>query len=295
MYKILKKRFLNENTYEMIIDAPRVSKNCMPGQFIILKLDEEGERIPLTIADYDREKGTITIVVQKVGASTTKLSYLNEGDEIEDFAGPIGLPSELTNESIEDLKKKKILFVGGGVGIAPIYPQVKWLHENGVDCDVIVGARSKDILIYEDEIKSVCTNLYIATDDGSYGKKGLVTEVIQDLYNEGKKYDVCISIGPLVMMKFVCKLTKTLDLPTVVSMNPIMVDGTGMCGCCRVNVGDEVKFACVDGPEFDGHLIDFDNVIARSKIYQTEEGRAMLKLQEGDTHHGGCGNCGGDE
>ena len=295
MYKILKKRFLNENTYEMIIDAPRVSKNCMPGQFIILKLDEEGERIPLTIADYDREKGTITIVVQKVGASTTKLSYLNEGDEIEDFAGPIGLPSELTNESIEDLKKKKILFVGGGVGIAPIYPQVKWLHENGVDCDVIVGARSKDILIYEDEIKSVCTNLYIATDDGSYGKKGLVTEVIQDLYNEGKKYDVCISIGPLVMMKFVCKLTKTLDLPTVVSMNPIMVDGTGMCGCCRVNVGDEVKFACVDGPEFDGHLIDFDNVIARSKIYQTEEGRAMLKLQEGDTHHGGCGNCGGDK
>ncbi|MBP3255584.1 MAG: sulfide/dihydroorotate dehydrogenase-like FAD/NAD-binding protein [Clostridia bacterium] len=295
MYKILKKRFLNENTYEMVIDAPRVSKNCMPGQFIILKLDDKGERIPLTIADFDREKGTITIVVQKVGASTTKLSYLNEGDYVEDFAGPIGLASELTNESIEDLKKKKILFVGGGVGIAPIYPQAKWLHENGVDCDVIVGARSKDILIYEDEIRKVCKNLYIATDDGSYGKKGLVTDVIQDLYNEGKKYDVCISIGPLVMMKFVCRLTKTLNLKTIVSMNPIMVDGTGMCGCCRVNVGDEVKFACVDGPEFDGHLIDFDNVIARSKIYQTEEGRAMLKLQEGDTHHGGCGNCGGDK
>ena len=295
MYKIIKKRFLNENTYEMIIEAPRVSKNCMPGQFIVLKLDDKGERIPLTIADYDREKGTITIVVQKVGASTTKLSYLNEGDSIEDFAGPVGLPSELTNENIDDLKQKKILFVGGGVGIAPIYPQAKWLHENGVDCDVIVGARSKDILIYEDEIKEVCKNLYITTDDGSYGEKGLVTDVIQKLYDEGKKYDVCISIGPLVMMKFVCKLTKTLDLKTIVSMNPIMVDGTGMCGCCRVNVGDEVKFACVDGPEFDGHLIDFDNVIARSKIYKTEEGRAMLKLQEGDTHHGGCGVCGGDK
>ena len=295
MYKIIKKRFLNENTYEMIIEAPRVSKNCMPGQFIVLKLDDKGERIPLTIADYDRENGTITIVVQKVGASTTKLSYLNEGDSIEDFAGPVGLPSELTNENIDDLKQKKILFVGGGVGIAPIYPQAKWLHENGVDCDVIVGARSKDILIYEDEIKEVCKNLYITTDDGSYGEKGLVTDVIQKLYDEGNKYDVCISIGPLVMMKFVCKLTKTLDLKTIVSMNPIMVDGTGMCGCCRVNVGDEVKFACVDGPEFDGHLIDFDNVIARSKIYKTEEGRAMLKLQEGETHHGGCGVCGGDK
>lgn len=295
MYKIVKKRFLNDNTFEMVIEAPRVSKNCMPGQFIILKIDDQGERVPLTIADYNRENGTITIVVQAIGATTTKLSYLNEGDYIEDFAGPIGMPSELTKENIEDLKKKKILFVGGGVGIAPIYPQAKWLFDNGIDCDVIVGARSKNILIYEDEIKNVCNNLYIATDDGSYGKKGLVTDVIQDLYNQNKKYDICISIGPLIMMKFVCKLTKELNLPTIVSMNPLMVDGTGMCGCCRITVGDEVKFACVDGPEFDGHKIDFDNVMKRSRIYKTEEGRAMLKLQEGDTHHGGCGICGGDK
>ena len=295
MYKIIKKRSLNANTYEMIIDAPRVAKNCMPGQFIILKIDEYGERIPLTIADYDREKGTITIVFQTIGVSTTKLSYLEEGEYIEDFVGPIGMPSEFTKQDINELKNKKILFVGGGVGVAPIYPQAKWLHENGVDCDIIVGARSKDILIYEDELKSVCKNLYITTDDGSYVRKGMVTNVLEDLYNDGKKYDVCISIGPLIMMKFVCLLTKKLELPTIVSMNPLMVDGTGMCGCCRLNVGGEVKFACVDGPEFDGHKIDFDNVMKRARIYKTEEGRAMLKLQEGDTHHGGCGLCGGDK
>lgn len=295
MYRIIKKRSLNTNTYEMIIDASRVAKNCLPGQFIILKIDEYGERIPLTIADYDREKGTITIVFQTIGASTTKLSYLEEGDCIEDFVGPIGMPSEFTKQDINELKNKKILFIGGGVGVAPIYPQAKWLHENGVDCDIIVGARSKDILIYEDELKSVCKNLFITTDDGSYVRKGMVTNVLEDLYNDGKKYDVCISIGPLIMMKFVCLLTKKLELPTIVSMNPLMVDGTGMCGCCRLNVGGEVKFACVDGPEFDGHKIDFDNVMKRARIYKTEEGRAMLKLQEGDTHHGGCGICGGDK
>ncbi len=295
MYKIIKKRFLNENTFEMVIEAKRVSKNCLPGQFIILKIDEEGERIPLTIADYDREKGTITIVVQVIGASTTKLSHLEEGEFIQDFVGPIGMPSELTKEKIEDLKNKKILFVGGGVGVAPVYPQAKWLHNNGVDCDVIIGARSKDIIIYEEEMKKVCKNLYITTDDGSYIRKGMVTNVIEDLYKEGKKYDLCIAIGPLIMMKFVCKLTKTLNLKTIVSMNPLMVDGTGMCGCCRINVGDEVKFACVDGPEFDGHKIDFDNVMKRAQIYKTEEGRAMLKLKEGKTHHGGCGVCGGEK
>ena len=295
MYKIVKKKSLNTNTYEMIIDAPRVAKNCMPGQFIILKIDEYGERIPLTIADYNRENGTITIVFQTIGATTTKLSQLEEGEYIEDFVGPIGMPSEFTKQNISELKKQKILFIGGGVGVAPIYPQAKWLHENGVDCDIIVGARSKDILIYEKELKSVCKNLYITTDDGSYVRKGMVTNVLEDLYNDGKKYDVCISIGPLIMMKFVCLLTKKLELPTIVSMNPLMVDGTGMCGCCRLNVGGEVKFACVDGPEFDGHKIDFDNVMKRARIYKTEEGRAMLKLQEGDTHHGGCGLCGGDK
>ncbi|MDE6949807.1 MAG: sulfide/dihydroorotate dehydrogenase-like FAD/NAD-binding protein, partial [Lachnospiraceae bacterium] len=190
------------------------------------------------------------------------------------------------------LRSKKILFVAGGVGTAPVYPQVKWLKEQGIAADVIVGAKTKDILIMEKEMKAVAGNLYITTDDGSYGRSGMVTKVIEDLINEGKQYDVCIAIGPMIMMKFVCKLTKELNLPTVVSLNPIMVDGTGMCGACRVLVGGEVKFACVDGPEFDGHLVDFDNAMKRQQQYKTEEGRAMLRQQEGDTHHGGCGNCG---
>ena len=295
MYKIVKKRKLNDNTYEMIIDAPRVSKKCLPGQFIILKIDEKGERIPLTIADYNREEHNVTIVFQEIGYSTKKLAKLEEGDFIEDFVGPIGMPSELTQTNLDELKNKKIVFIGGGVGVAPVYPQVKWLHENNIDADVIVGARSKDILIYEDELKSVSKNLFITTDDGSYVRKGMVTNVLEDLYNNGEKYDLCIAIGPLIMMKFVCKLTKTLNLPTVVSMNPLMVDGTGMCGACRVVVGNEVKFACIDGPEFDGHLVDFDGAMLRSRIYKTEEGRAMLKLEEGETHHGGCGFCGGDK
>ena len=192
---------------------------------------------------------------------------------------------------IEELKKKKILFVAGGVGTAPVYPQVKWLHEHGVDCDVIMGSRNKDLLILEDEMKKVATNLYVTTDDGSYGFKGTGTAQLQELWDNGNRYDHCVAIGPMIMMKFVCKLTKELGIPTVVSMNPIMVDGTGMCGACRLVVGDEVKFACVDGPEFDGHLVDFDQAMRRQAQYKTEEGRAMLKLQEGATHHGGCGNC----
>ncbi len=194
-------------------------------------------------------------------------------------------------EFVEELKKKKILFVAGGVGTAPVYPQVKWLHEHGVDCDVIMGSRNKDLLILEDEMKKVATNLYVTTDDGSYGFKGTGTAQLQELWDNGKRYDHCVAIGPMIMMKFVCKLTKELGIPTVVSMNPIMVDGTGMCGACRLVVGDEVKFACVDGPEFDGHLVDFDQAMRRQAQYKTEEGRAMLKLQEGATHHGGCGNC----
>ena len=196
---------------------------------------------------------------------------------------------------MDDLKKKNILFVAGGLGTAPVYPQVKWLHEQGVDADVIVGAKTKDLIIMEDEMKAVAGNLYITTDDGSYGRSGMVTKVIDDLYAEGKQYDVCITIGPMIMMKFVCLLTKKFNLKTIVSMNPIMVDGTGMCGACRLTVGDQVKFACVDGPEFDGHLVNFDEAMKRQQIYKTAEGRKYLAIKEGDTHHGGCGNCGGDK
>lgn len=295
MYKILKAEKLANNIYLMDIEAPRIVKSCNPGQFIIAKLDEKGERIPLTICDYDRENGTVTIVFQVIGASTEKMAKLNAGDSFRDFTGPLGQPSEFVSEDLEELKKKKFLFVAGGVGTAPVYPQVKWLHEHGIEADVIVGAKTKDILILEEEMKKV-GNLIVATDDGSYGFKGMVTEVIKDLVNnQGKKYDVCVAIGPMIMMKFVCLLTKELNIPTIVSLNPIMVDGTGMCGACRVIVGDEVKFACVDGPEFDGHKVDFDQAMKRQQMYKTEEGRALLKLREGDTHHGGGCGCGGDK
>ena len=295
MYKIRKAEKLADKIYLMDVEAPRVAKHCEPGQFVIVKMDDKGERIPLTICDYDREEGTITIVFQTVGASTEKMAQLKAGDSFRDFTGPLGCPSELISEDIESLKNKKILFVAGGVGAAPVYPQVKWMHAHGIDVDVIVGSKTKDMLILEKEMEAVAGNLYVTTDDGSYGRSGMVTAVIEDLVqNEGKHYDVCVAIGPMIMMKFVCLLTKKLEIPTIVSMNPIMVDGTGMCGACRLQVGDEIKFACVDGPEFDGHLVDFDQAMKRSRMYQTEEGRAMLKLQEGDTHHGGCGNCGGD-
>ena len=292
MFEILEKAQLNETIYRMVVRAKRVAKNCLPGQFVIVRMDDDGERIPLTICDYDREKETVTIVFQVVGAETRRMTALETGDCFRDFVGPLGCPSELCREDAEKLKQKKILFVAGGVGTAPVYPQVKWLKEQGVAADVIVGAKTKDILIMEEEMKAVAGNLYITTDDGSYGRSGMVTKVIEDLVKEGKQYDVCIAIGPMIMMKFVCKLTKELDLPTVVSLNPIMVDGTGMCGACRVLVDGKVKFACVDGPEFDGHLVDFDNAMKRQQQYKTEEGRAMLRLQEGDTHHGGCGECG---
>ncbi|HIR26800.1 MAG TPA: sulfide/dihydroorotate dehydrogenase-like FAD/NAD-binding protein [Candidatus Choladousia intestinigallinarum] len=295
MYKILKAGKLAGNIYEMVVEAPRVAKRCLPGQFIIVKADEKGERIPLTICDYDREAGTITIVFQPVGASTEKFSKLQAGDSFRDFVGPLGRPSELCTDDLEEVRKKKILFVAGGVGTAPVYPQVKWLHEHGIAADVIVGAKTKDLVILEKELSEVAGNLYVTTDDGSYGRSGMVTKVIDDLHSEGKTYDLCVSIGPMIMMKFCCLTTKKYNLKTIVSMNPIMVDGTGMCGACRIVVGDEVKFACVDGPEFDGHLIDFDAAMKRQTLYKTEEGRALLKLQEGDTHHGGCGNCGGDK
>ena len=295
MYKILEAKELTANIFSMVVEAERVAKSCEPGQFVIVRTDADAERIPLTICDYDREKGTVTIVFQIVGAGTQYMSSLKAGDAFHDFVGPLGCPSEFVKENIEELKKKSILFVAGGVGTAPVYPQVKWLHEHGVAADVIVGAKTKDILILEDEMKAVAGNLYVTTDDGSYGRSGMVTQTITDLINEGKHYDVCVAIGPMIMMKFVCKLTKELNLPTVVSLNPIMVDGTGMCGACRVTIGDEVKFACVAGPEFDGHLVNFDEAMQRQQIYKTAEGRAYLKAKEGDTHHGGCGNCGGDK
>ncbi len=295
MYKIVKAQNLAEKIYLMDVEAPRVAKHCEPGQFVIVKMDEKGERVPLTICDYDREAGTITIVFQALGASTQKMALLGEGDYFRDFVGPLGCPSEFVKEDIESLKGKKILFVGGGVGAAPVYPQVKWMHEHGVDVDVIIGAKTKDMLILEKEMTAVAGNYYPCTDDGSYGHAGMVTTKIEKLVEDGNKYDVCIAIGPMIMMKFVCLLTKKLEIPTIVSMNPIMVDGTGMCGACRLQVGNEIKFACVDGPEFDGHLVDFDQAMKRQQMYKSKEGRALLKEIEGNTHHGGCGHCGGDE
>ncbi len=296
MYKILSKRLLANNIYLMDIEAPRVARSSEPGQFVIVKLDEKGERIPLTICDYNREKGSVTIVFQTLGQSTKKMALLEEGDFVSDFVGPLGQPSEMVEENLEELKNKKIIFIAGGVGTAPVYPQVKWLHERGIACDVIVGAKNKELVILEEEMKAVAGNLYICTDDGSYGFKGMVTEKLKDLVNnEGISYDRAIAIGPMIMMKFVALLTKELNIPTVVSLNPIMVDGTGMCGACRVTVGGEVKFACVDGPEFDGHKVNFDEAMRRQAMYKSEEGRAILKVEEGDTHHhGGCG-CGGDK
>ena len=294
MYPIVRKEQLADQIILMDIKAPRVAKSCLPGQFIIAKVDEVGERIPLTICDYDREKETVTIVVQTIGAGTRRMMSLNVGDELEDFVGPLGCASELCmEENLEETKKKKIVFVAGGLGTAPVYPQVKWLHEHGIDADVIMGSRTKDLLFYIDEMKAVAGNVYVTTDDGSYGFHGMGTNQLEELVKEGKHYDVCVAIGPMIMMKFVCLLTKKLEIPTVVSMNPIMVDGTGMCGACRLVVDGKVKFACVDGPEFDGHLVDFDQAMKRQQQYKTQEGRAKLAYEEGDTHHGGCGHCNG--
>ena len=289
MYEITKVEHLVDKDWLMVIKAPFVAKKCEPGQFMIAKLGELGERIPFTIADYDREAETITIVFQVVGASTEKMSHLKAGDSFTDIVGPLGRPSEMIDTPIEELKKDSFIFIAGGVGAAPVYPQVKWLHEHGIEADVILGARNKDLLIMEEDLRKVAANVYVCTDDGSYGEKGVVTDILKKLVNEdGKKYTKCVAIGPVIMMKFACLTTKDLGIPTIVSMNPIMIDGTGMCGACRLIVGDKVKFACVDGPEFDGHLVDFDLAMKRQRQYKDEEGRAMLALQEGATHSGGC-------
>lgn len=282
MYQIVSKRELTDNIFLMDIKAPRVAKSAKPGQFIIIKNDIKGERIPLTIADYDKEAGTVAIVFQAVGDGTKQLASFEALDYVCDFVGPLGQPSEFIEEDIEELKNKNIIFIAGGVGAAPVYPQVKWMHEQGIKCDVIVGSRNKELLILEDEMKAVAGNLYIATDDGSYGFNGRVTDCLKELVEvKGQKYDHAVVIGPMIMMKFMAMLTKELNIPTTVSLNPIMVDGTGMCGACRVTVGGVVKFACVDGPEFDGHLVDFDESMRRQTLYKKEEGRAQLKIEEG--------------
>lgn len=276
MYKILKRRQLNENVVLMDIDAPFVAKKALAGQFIILRVDEYGERIPLTVADYDREKGTVTIIFQIVGATTQLLSTLKEGDYLKDFAGPLGKATELEGY-------KKVCVIGGGVGCAIAYPSAKALFNGGAEVDVIAGFRSKDIVILEDEFKKVSTNFYLTTDDGSYGEKGLVTEKLQSLIDAGNKYDLVLAVGPIPMMKYVCKTTEPYNIKTLVSLNPIMIDGSGMCGGCRVNVGGEIKFACVDGPDFDGHLVNFDELMKRNSTYREAEAhdKANCRLYKG--------------
>ncbi len=266
MYKILTKKILNPTVTLMEVDAPMIAKKAEPGQFIILRVDAEGERIPLTIADFDREKGTITIIFQIVGATTEKLNHLEEGEFIHDFVGPLGVPSHTDG-------LKKVAVVGGGVGCAIAYPIAKKLHKLGAEVHSIVGFRNKDLVILEDEFKAASDVMKLMTDDGSYGEKGLVTNALEQLIKDGNQYDEVIAIGPLIMMKFVCKLTKEYNIKTVVSMNPIMIDGTGMCGGCRLTVGGETKFACADGPDFDGHLVDFDEAMERGAMYKEFEGR----------------------
>ena len=269
MAHILRKRRLNPTVTLMEVSAPLIAKKALPGQFIILRVDEDGERIPLTIADYDREAGSVTIIFQKVGFTTELLDSLEEGDDILDFVGPLGRPTEVGDV-------RKVAVIGGGVGCAIAYPQAKYLHQQGVSVDVIAGFRSRDIVILEDEFRAACDRFYLTTDDGSYGEKGLVTQKLQALIDEGTRYDLVIAIGPIPMMKFVCKTTEPYGIKTLVSLNPIMIDGTGMCGGCRVTVGGQVKFACVDGPDFDGHQVDFDELMTRNRAYQEREAQVRL-------------------
>lgn len=264
MYRILRKEKLNESVTLMEIEAPLVAKKAEPGQFIILRVNTEGERVPLTIADYNKEQGSVTIIFQIVGATTEKLNELNEGDSIPDFVGPLGNPTE-----IEGIKKAAV--IGGGVGCAIAYPVAKKLSENGVEVHSITGFRNKDLVILEKEFAKASSCMKIMTDDGSYGEKGLVTDALKELIDSGNDYDTVFAVGPLIMMKFICELTKTYGIKTIVSMNPIMIDGTGMCGGCRLTVGGETKFACIDGPDFDGHLIDFDEAIERASMYKDFE------------------------
>lgn len=271
MYQIVKKRQLNQDVVLMEVKAPYVAAKAQAGQFIIFRVDEQGERVPLTVADYDRQAGTVTIIFQTVGNSTKELAELGEGDYIQDFVGPLGIASHFDGV-------KKACVIGGGVGCAIAYPQAKALFNMGVDVDLIAGFRNKDIVILEDEMKAVCNRFVLCTDDGSYGKKGFVTQALQELLDEGNRYDVVVAIGPIPMMKFVCEVTKPYNMKTMVSLNPIMIDGTGMCGGCRVTVGGEIKFACVDGPDFDGHQVDFDELMRRNSFYQEQERSKECRL-----------------
>ncbi|MBR6758755.1 MAG: sulfide/dihydroorotate dehydrogenase-like FAD/NAD-binding protein [Alistipes sp.] len=278
MFKIVEKRLLADNICLLRIQASRVAQSAQPGQFVIVRVDEKGERVPLTIADFDTQEGTVTIVIQTIGVSTRKICRFEVGDSLADFVGPLGNPSEFIHLSNEELQKRHYLFVAGGVGTAPVYPQVKWLHEHGAHVDVIIGAKTESLLIYTDEMERVCDNLYIATDDGSRGFKGMVTAKIKELIDvERKQYDECVAIGPMIMMKFVTLTTREYSLPTTVSLNALMVDGTGMCGACRVSVGGKTLFTCVDGPEFDGHQVDFDEAMRRQAMYRGQEARANEK------------------
>lgn len=284
MYTVLKNVEIKKNIYYMEVEAPLVVNKCLPGQFVIVMANEDSERIPLTICDYNKESGVLSLVYQIVGVSTLELSKIK--DNLFSVVGPLGNPSELVTDT-ESIRDKNIIFVAGGIGIAPVYPQIKYLSERGIKTKVIYGAKNKDAVIFEDNVKKY-SDLIITTDDGSYGLTGFVTDALKLEEN----YDICVAIGPTRMMQAVSDLTRNLGVKQIVSMNPIMVDGTGMCGACRLNVGGEIKFACVDGPEFDGHLVDFDNAIKRMKLYKTIEGKKYLEALEGDTHHGGCGNCG---
>ncbi len=270
MFKILKKRVLNPDVTLMEIEAPQVARKALPGQFIILRVDDKGERIPLTVAGFDREAGSITIIFQKVGYTTIKLDSMEEGECLIDFVGPLGVASEFEG-------MKKVAVIGGGLGVAIAYPQAKALHDLGAEVDLIVGFRNKDLIILEEELKDASTNLTMMTDDGSNGNKGFVTAALQERLAQGANYDTVIAIGPLMMMKAVCDLTNESGIHTIISMNPIMIDGTGMCGCCRLTVDGKTKFACVDGPDFDGHKVDFAEAIARSKMYKAEEKISMEK------------------
>ncbi len=279
-YKILKKKELNSQIFLMEVDAPLVARRAEPGQFIILRIDEYGERVPFTIADYDRERGTVTIIVQIVGKTTRQLSAMNEGEDILDFAGPLGTPTKLDG-------LRRVAVIGGGLGTAIAYPQAKKLYSMGADVTVITGFRNEEYIILKDELQEVCNNLIITTDDGSNGVKGFVTDRLQELIESGEKFDEVIAIGPLVMMRAVCNLTKQYSTPTTVSMNPVMIDGTGMCGGCRVIVDGKTKFACVDGPDFDGHKIDWDMALNRQKMFNEHEKISCDKdnCRIGRTHH----------
>ncbi len=285
MYPILEKRRLAEGIFLMKVLAPRVARAARPGQFVIVRADERGERIPLTIADFDAAAGSVTIVTQAIGVSTRKICALERGEALADFAGPLGRPSEFVSLPEEELRKRRYLFIGGGVGTAPVYPQVKWLHEHGIGADVIIGAKNREMLICTDEMRAVADRLYIATDDGSEGFKGLVTQLFEQIVAEGNRYDECVAIGPMVMMKFVALTTRKYDLKTTVSLNALMVDGTGMCGACRVSVGGRTRFTCVDGPEFDAHQVDFDEAMRRQGMYRTQEQRAAAIAAERAAGH----------